>query len=74
MSKLEEMAEMSYEAYIPISSTKIIGETFAEIEKKFAIKFIHYHNSPIEDSTRKNTSGDVRISAGMYIKVIGKWD
>lgn len=74
MTKIEEMAEMTYEAYVPYSNKAIVGKTFDEIEKQFAIKFIHYHNSPVEESTRKVPAKDVKISVGMYIKVVGDWD
>lgn len=74
MGKLAEMTEMSYEAYIPVSSKKILGKTFIEIEEQFKIKIVHYHNSPIENSTRKEPAKEVKIASGMSIKVIGEWD
>jgi len=74
MTKLEEMPKISYEACIPISSNKILGKTFKEIETEFSIKIIHFHNSPIEIATRKDPSPDTKISPGMSIKVVGTWD
>lgn len=74
MSRLEEMAEMSYEAYVPISSKKILGKSFGEIENQFALAIVHYHNSPIENSTRKEPTKDIVITPGMSIKVVGDWD
>lgn len=58
---LEKKAEMTYEAYVPISSRGIIGKTGCEIEEHFLIKF---------EKPAKNE----KISAGMNIKVSGSWD
>lgn len=61
MPKLEEMPEMTYEAYVPLSSKGIIGKTGCEIEENFLVSF---------EKPAKN----VKIYAGMNIKVSGNWD
>lgn len=74
MKTIEEMPEMSYEAYIPISSRTLIGKTFREIEKEFKVKIDHYHNSPVDITTRHESKPDIVFSPGMTIKVYGDWD
>lgn len=74
MRRIEELPEMSYEAYIPLSSKRLIGKRFEEIEKEFDIKIDHYHNSPVDITTRQESKPDVAFSPGMTIKVCGDWD
>lgn len=65
---------MIYEAFIPsISPLTKERKTFREIEEEFGIKIEHFHNSPIEISTRRNPNPDEEFRTGMTIKVIGEY-
>ncbi|MBN2251496.1 MAG: hypothetical protein JW724_05440 [Candidatus Altiarchaeota archaeon] len=65
---------MIYEAFIPsISQLTKERKTFKEVEKEFGIEIEHFHNSPIEISTRRNPSPDEEFRPGMTIKVVGDY-
>ena len=66
--------EMIYEAFIPsISPLTKERKTFKEIEKEFGIEIEHFHNSPIEISTRRNPNPDEEFRPGMTVKVVGNY-
>jgi hypothetical protein len=60
--------KIDYESYIPQSS-KPVGKTVGEIEKKYGLKISHIHKGAIVAETRSLPKADTVLEAGMAIKI-----
>ena len=62
-------AEIEYKTCIPFGS-KLIGEKMGDLEKKFGIKFDHYHPTmKISQQNRKDAHKKLKIKPQTYIKI-----
>jgi hypothetical protein len=60
--------KIDYESYIPQSS-KLVGKTVGEIEKRFKLKISHMHRGAIVAETRFFPEVNTVLEAGMAIKI-----